>query len=636
MASYVYRPLSSPSTQFRLLELLPGKGTIQCRLKEFNLENFNAKYSPLSYCWGKSPKTHIIQIDGTDFVVADNLHNFLKRFRNRSAEQRVEMPLLWIDAICINQSDIVEKNAQVSIMATIYRGGCQTFVWLGEEKLATNKAFQYLRETASRARQQPEMLLLNVLERQQKESEQGSLRAFSGHKGLNRVWSTISEELTFLALNSIHRRPYFTRTWIVQEIVLSRSIVVLCGRHEISWDDLALGMHWRGKWPQNAFFFLAIDDLRSTTPLARENEPFLEAIMARLSATCATDFRDKIYGMMSLVPENLDVEVDYATSEATLFKDFTARTILKRRKLDVLSMGHGTGFKGLCCGDLEEAPPSWVWDPRPRQSFRVSFPVPGSLYPFHAARSTQCDPRIHQNRLELHGIILDEILIVGQPMYKPRHMMDLSGLLAYVRCYVEWRRIAGMDEEWKVVGQAKKRRVMNIFRRTLNPLSHKHVTAKTGSAEAERVDDEHGFEAIDAEIMRRFGRHIHSNQEGRTDSWPRVKIRDRLRLRLALAEFIVQFWFQDPATLAVFNYSSQANGLWNRRIVRSSSGFVGLCPCDTKPGDSIVLLAGSDVPFVLRPILDRGQTSSWRLVGECYVHEVMYGEAWDDSKCVLI
>jgi hypothetical protein len=66
----------------------------------------------------------------------------------------------------------------------------------------------------------------------------------------------------------------------------------------------------------------------------------------------------------------------------------------------------------------------------------------------------------------------------------------------------------------------------------------------------------------------------------------------------------------------------------NRRLARSSKGYLALVPAESRVGDPFVLLRGGKVPYVCRP-----KNSEWELIGDSYVHGIMQGEAWEDAKC---
>jgi hypothetical protein len=82
-------------------------------------------YECLSYTWGTQPANKNITVNGQHFLVRENLFNALRQLRRGEARP------LWVDAICINQADIQERNAQVSLMAFIYKRATKVLVWLG-------------------------------------------------------------------------------------------------------------------------------------------------------------------------------------------------------------------------------------------------------------------------------------------------------------------------------------------------------------------------------------------------------------------------------------------------------------------------------------------------------------------------
>lgn len=113
-ASKVYKQLDKDD-QIRLLTLSTtlSQGRIQCHLETVDLRS--AQFVVLSYTWGTSPVTYEILLDGEVFRIRPNLWAFLDVIRQQ------EGILLWIDALCINQTDVSERNAQVSIMGNIFR-----------------------------------------------------------------------------------------------------------------------------------------------------------------------------------------------------------------------------------------------------------------------------------------------------------------------------------------------------------------------------------------------------------------------------------------------------------------------------------------------------------------------------------
>ena len=130
---YVYEPLADPMLKtIRLIELLPSddeEGDIRFNIRSSSLvDPTREHYDAISYCWG-DPR-HLSPVFCADSVIwiTDNLYNALYRLRQRSQAR-----LLWIDAICINQSDVDEKSWQVQMMAEIYQNADRVLIWLGED-----------------------------------------------------------------------------------------------------------------------------------------------------------------------------------------------------------------------------------------------------------------------------------------------------------------------------------------------------------------------------------------------------------------------------------------------------------------------------------------------------------------------
>ena len=131
MSSALYLHLKLQPNQIRVIEILPGrwKEDITCALAVLKLEN-NANYEALSYVWGIPKETVLISVNGHVFNVTRNLHCALRRLRSSKASRTP-----WVDAICINQYELDERGAQVSIMQDIYAKGREEQVHLGESRV---------------------------------------------------------------------------------------------------------------------------------------------------------------------------------------------------------------------------------------------------------------------------------------------------------------------------------------------------------------------------------------------------------------------------------------------------------------------------------------------------------------------
>jgi hypothetical protein len=139
---FQYSPLdTNVPGYFRLVELHAGQlgSDVKCSLIHGSW--VDATYEALSYVWGESIFSKDIQLSGHSFNVTENLHSALNylRYSDRSR-------VLWIDAICTNQTEIPERNQQVQHMGEIYRHAKRVVVWLCESTQATEQGLNFLVE----------------------------------------------------------------------------------------------------------------------------------------------------------------------------------------------------------------------------------------------------------------------------------------------------------------------------------------------------------------------------------------------------------------------------------------------------------------------------------------------------------
>lgn len=214
-------------------------------------------FTAISYCWGKNIAAHGIGLNGLDFEVSDNLYRLLLVLQEGNEDQ----VLLWIDQICIDQSDADERNAQVGLMSFIYSSAEAVYAWLGEETHATSLGFEALQRL-----------------------EDGEILTHDA-PGL-------------LAVSDLLTREYWTRLWIVQEVVYARKLFFLCGSH----------VHRFGKDPKAMNAEVWIQSLSQALKWSREDLETLETNQFD-EGTKATTARPWTQHMMQ-APEKDKVEVE--------------------------------------------------------------------------------------------------------------------------------------------------------------------------------------------------------------------------------------------------------------------------------------------------------------------------------------
>jgi len=153
MPRYRHSPLLQ-SYNIRLLQLLPGKENsknVRCKLFECALQKsdeVSRPYEALSYVWGstENPQSIIIledQKDDQEFTVTQNLHAALLHLQDHDIPR-----ILWVDVICIDQSNNTEKGSQILLMAEIYAKASRVIVWLGEAQEYRDQALETVRVAA--------------------------------------------------------------------------------------------------------------------------------------------------------------------------------------------------------------------------------------------------------------------------------------------------------------------------------------------------------------------------------------------------------------------------------------------------------------------------------------------------------
>ncbi|KPI37392.1 uncharacterized protein AB675_10255 [Cyphellophora attinorum] len=200
----LYSSLSKSDHEVRVLTLHAGQASepLKASLEVTSL-NLKPTFSALSYEWGPpSPEDLLpITIDGHSFLITPSLHAFLSRVR------RPDIHLtLWADAICINQADINERNHQVSLMGEIYKTATEVFSWLGHAAAGSDEVFDLINSR----KWSPDAPL---------DSDQGK----------NEFFLALCERNLSASFRLLVERPYWTRVWILQEVVLARTVVLCCG-----------------------------------------------------------------------------------------------------------------------------------------------------------------------------------------------------------------------------------------------------------------------------------------------------------------------------------------------------------------------------------------------------------------------
>ncbi|OCK74394.1 HET-domain-containing protein [Lepidopterella palustris CBS 459.81] len=306
---------------FRLLVVEPSPNPqyrISCSLLH-RLIKESPDFEALSYTWGTDKAIAPILIDGGVLFVRSNLFRALRSLRFPTKRR-----ILWIDALCINQTDNIERNSQVSQMADIYSGAKKVIVWLGEGNEHTDRGMNSLGEICPRAKSIKDRVFKEGGDHQQMYKEWNDLfRSFQARH---------DSDACFAGICALFCRDWWTRVWTVQEITLAREAQVQAGKKSLPWEyfeifsnlfTLDVVSQSQDEWSEGhrnfRFYamplFIRADTIRVMRMKWWGNiEIPLSLMVEHTLARSATDPRDKIYAILGLINCGPRLSPDYSLS----------------------------------------------------------------------------------------------------------------------------------------------------------------------------------------------------------------------------------------------------------------------------------------------------------------------------------
>lgn len=253
--SFQYSPVSPHD--IRLLRYAPDSTPKAIRLEVQSFDRrTKPKYIALSYVWGRNTYQQSIKLNGKDKRVWPNLYNALCSMREALPEW------FWIDALCIDQANVQERNEQVRQMSFTYANASHVASWLGPCSEQLRLAFEVdLRTTRAVDLPKP------------------------------------SRERLKSSICALGELPYWGRIWVQQELFLNRNIVLYCGDYSLPMQMLVNWANARGNSSEglDTYFYLS---------LALDWATWRKAPILRLLDWAgkhkSTDPRDKVFALLSL------------------------------------------------------------------------------------------------------------------------------------------------------------------------------------------------------------------------------------------------------------------------------------------------------------------------------------------------
>ena len=610
--SFAYSPFPDRTEHnLRLLQIEPVRHVqnedIHCTLRCTLLSQSNNLYKCLSYCWGSTSKfRHIfIRMDGESthrvFPVTENLWSALRMLRDAH-----NVSWLWIDAICINQNDHPERAVQVRMMKEIYSSSSEVLIWLGDTSpglssavsviLAISQHFESRTSRKSGSIIDPDGLMLM-------EEEIRILETFTSELILGMPRKAAYKYIAlFFAL------PWFRRVWVLQEVFSNASITVHLGSHSFTWGSVVLAALWQS--------FLARDFTANYENSATENDSYgylpelwlglfhrripkglsMTELVFRAREFQATDSRDKVFGLLGMAndisPEFRRSFIDYSKTKEDVYCELAKAVITTSGSLDILSA------VDTFTGPSIREGISW------RSDFDISVAaIRGLGFPrkYNASFSTDALVGVTQdsaNVLSLSGFTIDAIteLVPDTFTLGPGLKIHLGDDPDAV--HTLWRNIIKRRDYYK---DFPEKTLLECYLHTLTAAGFA-LLGDFSSHTIRRVVPPNHVPSLFADLAAYWVR-VEPSCTSFENSEEMCK--------LAMAGDAHQF-----AVVA-------GKACHERKFFFTKDGRMGLCPRNAECGDSIAILYGGSVPYVLREVSRR----TWNFVGECYVEGMMFGEA---------
>lgn len=522
------------------------------------------QYEALSYVWGslEDPSHVVVGEEGRRIPITRNLDVAMRHLRYPDRPR-----VVWIDALCIDQTSPSDKSRQVGQMSHIYWSTPRVVVWLGPEADNSDRAIKILESIGENIQVNWTTLQLNCFAENDDDVWGRPLR----------LDYLPLDERDWAAIRSLTKRPWFERIWIRQEVFKTGGeAVVYCGRSCTSLEVLRRGLLrvWRASYLTEAG--VAVDVLR----------PFyyyrLRDLRFDIRGAKCTDPKDYIYGTLGLLDEcrNLMIKPDYTKSLAEVFQNVTLRHIDVYESLELLdACGNDPAHDEHASSPDTINLPSWVpnWTSANTRPFHLRLPRRVYL----AARTQYLGDSILRVAGLNKGVIKD--IIELDTTTQLGFSASLRGIVPKDAADSQYPGGGSLWDAFRIALCG------NCFRDRTVP------TDTTGSSHLEDWQSHAALEGI-----------IHGQNPpqslGRSSVWP-----------------------MDSPEYAF--YYTAYKCLDANQFFMTEDGLMGWAPKQARQGDHIAIMLGSETPTVIRPV-SSSETEQYEVVGPCYLQGFMFGEGF--------
>ncbi|KAF5724960.1 heterokaryon incompatibility protein [Fusarium mundagurra] len=571
---------SLPDHHIRLLKLTKCSdvsGRIAFDFLPISLETLNSAYTALSYSWGSDIKTDRIWHEDSYLDITASAMAIVS-----AVSKQTNPPYIWIDALCIDQCNMAEKNIQVRLMNKIYARANKVVAWLPytpERSQVTNFI-----DTLHGA--------ITNLFRQKLPITFQSLIASTGCQD-HSSWFQFAKFL---------EDPWFNRVWIVQEMVVPNEINIICGRTMVPWKALADVLSIiQGNGLQRLLVPL-VEGVEMNPPsgleamvrnyaihtLFQTKQPrLLSSLLIDCWKCGATDGRDKLFALVGIASDAGDAEFvpDYDVPEATVFERATARLLSRDPDSNRILHAAGLGLR------RQPSPlPSWVpvWtDPFLNTIFGN---ITTAGYCASGDTSTSHQPFYDQNNhtLTISGHLVDTIKTIADPFPSAVWHDTREGLQSKAAAELAW------------ISQIRQIYPQNTYPETEHPF-FPHVLAF--SLIANMIHPGIAAPQVYADYFDQFIKYKTWTSTATVTEWNSHK-------------------YSAAQLFGASSYATAMSISQQRPFFVSENLYCGLGVPGVQVGDRICVFQGFITPFILRPQL----TGVYSLVGECYIYGLMNRE----------
>jgi hypothetical protein len=577
------------ASHIRLLHVLPrtDEETIRCKCLPHSLLGPRLEYTAISYTWGDASLTEPIVLNGERYFTTKNARKVLEYVRRTGG-----IHAIWIDAICINQSDIPERNAQVRLMDSVYSHAQQTIVWLGEVSNDSDLALDFV------------PVINSALD---------SLRKSGGvtEKLLLEITATDYDSPQWQALGRLLARPWFQRTWVIQEVALSQVVNIACGDKTISWHALGSMVDFLLEWrlahllanspssqqlTSGVSLLWSMQNIRSQ--LKTYGRRWISEVLFETMGFLSTDPRDRFFGVLALIKSdshNADPP-SYSDSVQEVYTKVTRASLQYEERFDLLYIAGITHARTLL--DL----PSWVPDLSHEVAINpFGLPHPGQVLRYKAGGTatvgSSASLHFHGKYLVLQGLIVDEVAAFTRVRVAKNQECNAEQHTAWRDWIIEARELAQPYQKTE-----------RLWRTLIAGVGHPR------KEEAPACYEEYfsSFEKVYIDDSRHQGM-----------DWKQAQAR-------VAKDGAIEDDVKAAANSYLFAFLDASIG---RRFSVTMKGRFALVPDGCVTGDMVCLVSGAPVPLVLRQVESSESTRrTFVLVGDCYVDGYMEGEGMVDGK----